>query len=128
MTTPQEEAKRRYPETQPYYANRRLVSQEVRDQRQAFEEGAEWQAERLGPLVEAARAWLAGDWSELFKISKRLGVAPTWPDGKPRHMWDSVSEYARVGDYETDARYVYPARERLLRVVLAAALDEQAGQ
>ena len=40
MTTPQEEAERRY---------HRVT------EREAFVAGAEWQAERLGPLVEAAR-------------------------------------------------------------------------
>ena len=53
----EQEAERRYPETQPYYKNRRLVSPEVVSLREAFEDGVEWQAERLGPLVEAARAY-----------------------------------------------------------------------
>lgn len=41
------EVERRYPETAPYYANRRLVSPEVEELRVAFEEGAEWAHERL---------------------------------------------------------------------------------
>lgn len=52
-----QEAERRYPETSPYYANRRLVSPEIGDQRDAFEEGAEWARRETEALVKAALAW-----------------------------------------------------------------------
>lgn len=68
MTTPSSEAaraeaERRYPETQPYYANRRLVSPDVGAVRDAFEEGAEWKGaqveERHKLAVEALEALAA---------------------------------------------------------------------
>ena len=42
----EQEAERRYPETQPYYKNRRLVSPDVSALREAFRDGVAWQAER----------------------------------------------------------------------------------
>ena len=64
-TTPpsdaRQEAERRYPETQPHWANRRMVSPGVGDMRDAFEDGAEWKgaqvAERLERLESIVRAF-----------------------------------------------------------------------
>ena len=58
MTTPQEEAERRWPDAQNFPESVRL---RLNSTRYGFIAGAEWQAERLGPLVEAARAVTRSD-------------------------------------------------------------------
>lgn len=58
MTTPQEEAERRWPIPPPRIRDHSLTVQAI-SLRDGFVAGAEWQSERLGPLVEAAREMYA---------------------------------------------------------------------
>lgn len=69
MTTPQEEAEQRWPNILvPSYGAETAVAA-MRDYlREGFVAGAEWQAKRLGPLVEAARLVVRADpgyWTDI---------------------------------------------------------------
>ena len=56
-TAAEQEAERRWPETEPAYLNRGMVSHDIRDRRDAFEDGAEWALEPYRELLEAAREY-----------------------------------------------------------------------
>lgn len=59
------EAVRRYPETEPAYANRGMVSHEIRDQREAFEDG--WEA--ATQASEGRIAQLVRDMGEIEEMA-----------------------------------------------------------
>ena len=60
-TAAEQEAERRWPETEPAYLNRGMVSHDIRDRRDAFEDGAEWALEPYRELLEAAREYRDAD-------------------------------------------------------------------
>jgi len=97
VTTPQEEAERRY-QFLPYFDQEERT--ETRLMRSGFVDGAKWQSERLGPLVEAARAYRE---AELRASNFRLGEDAF-----------AIDEAIRLG------------RQRIIE--LAAALDEEGGE
>lgn len=66
-------------------------------------------------LVGAARAVKDGDWAKLIDMAKAMGCMPQRCDSDP-------DAYKTIGEYEHDARYVYPDRAILTDAVLAQAL------
>ena len=99
MTTPQEEAERRYSVQKGDELETNAVWGLMLAQG-AFVAGAEWQSERLGPLVEAARAYRE---AELRASNFRLGE-----------------------DAFAIAEAIHLGKQRIIE--LAAALDEEGGE
>ena len=103
MTTPQEEAERRYPYNPKYDESTHWMTDAKRED---FIAGAEWQSERLGPLVEAARKY-------------GVGVA------EYEVAWKALQEHFNAPEYATAVQVAYWKRETGGEELLAqaAALD-----
>jgi hypothetical protein len=96
-TTPSSEARQeaelRYPENEPAYSGRGMISREVRDQREAFEEGAEWKGAQDEALIQAAVTWYARRHEAIH--------APPGEYDQLESAWD------RAGDRLADAIFPY---------------------
>jgi hypothetical protein len=67
------------------------------------------------------RAILDDDWAGLVRLARKWGCLPHRTDA------DNVSEYVTAGEYENDARYVYPTRTRLLAALAGFILGTEGG-